>query len=151
MEGQNDIVLNDLSNFLGSNVQVDGSQHLHDESNHHEFSLPSADRGKDAVLFLVAGFVVEALVWGQCRHLRSKFNIRNPLSYAETFAGFPFSFGVFQEYYTTHEPFSKKHSGVAIIGTTATVQLPNTLSLPILYLTSIGHHVYGRSAPVSSI
>jgi hypothetical protein len=71
MEGRNDIVLSDLSNFLGSNVQVDGSQHPQDESNHHEFSLPPADRGKDAVLFLVAGFVVEALVWGKCNLFHS--------------------------------------------------------------------------------
>ena len=35
-------------------------------------------------------------------------------------SGFPFSFGIFQEYYSTHEPFSKDHSSIAIIGTTAT-------------------------------
>jgi hypothetical protein len=37
------------------------------------------------------------------------------------FLGFPFSFGIFQEYYTTHEPFSPEPLGIAIIGTTATV------------------------------
>lgn len=30
-----------------------------------EFSLPPADGGKDAWLFLAASFVVEALVWGK--------------------------------------------------------------------------------------
>lgn len=30
----------------------------------HEFSLPPVDGGKDAWLFLAAGFVFEALVWG---------------------------------------------------------------------------------------
>lgn len=32
----------------------------------HEFSLPPADGGKDAWLFLAAVFVVDALVWGKC-------------------------------------------------------------------------------------
>jgi hypothetical protein len=116
MEAQNDIVLNDLSNFLGNSVQDDGTSH-------HEFSLPPADGGKDALLFLAAGFVVEALVWGQCNVFHSEINSRSPaiaLSSANVLAGFPFSFGVFQEYYTTHEPFSDEPSGIAIIGTTAT-------------------------------
>jgi len=34
--------------------------------------------------------------------------------------GFAFSFGVFQDYYSTHEPFASEGK-VAIIGTTATV------------------------------
>ncbi|UKZ71090.1 uncharacterized protein TrAtP1_012055 [Trichoderma atroviride] len=60
-----------------------------------EFSLPPVDRGKDAWLFLAACFVLEALVWG-----------------------FPFAFGVFQDYYRTHEPFAGS-SKIAVIGTTA--------------------------------
>jgi hypothetical protein len=77
-------------------------RHLEESTRHlqegpHEFSLPPADGGKAAWLFLAAGFVVEVLIWG-----------------------FSFSFGVFQEYYTTHEPFSSNPSGIAIVGTTAT-------------------------------
>ncbi len=30
-----------------------------------EFSLPAADSGKDAWLFLLASFIMEALVWGK--------------------------------------------------------------------------------------
>lgn len=60
-----------------------------------ELSLPPVDGGKDAWMFLAASFVVEALVWG-----------------------FPFSFGVFQDYYSTHEPF-KGSSNIAVIGTCA--------------------------------
>jgi MFS family permease len=67
-----------------------------DNPNHHpEFSLPPVDGGKDAWLFLAAAFVVEALVWG-----------------------FPFSFGIFQEYYSTHEPFQGS-GNIAVIGTCA--------------------------------
>ncbi|KAF4994606.1 hypothetical protein FDECE_13063 [Fusarium decemcellulare] len=60
---------------------------------HAEFSLPQADGGKDAYLFLAACFIIEALVWG-----------------------FPFAFGVFQDYYRTHEPFAET-GGIPIIGT----------------------------------
>ncbi|KAH7393366.1 major facilitator superfamily domain-containing protein [Cadophora sp. MPI-SDFR-AT-0126] len=89
MEAQNAIILNDLD--PGSNGIAE------EETIHHEFSLPRADSGKDAWLFLAAGFVIEALVWG-----------------------FPFSFGVFQEYYGNHELFSSDSAGIAVIGTTAT-------------------------------
>ncbi|RFU72056.1 hypothetical protein TARUN_10208 [Trichoderma arundinaceum] len=58
-------------------------------------SVPPADTGKDAWLFLAACFVMEAMVWG-----------------------FPFAFGIFQDYYRTHEPFAGS-SNTAIIGTCA--------------------------------
>jgi hypothetical protein len=83
MEVQNDIVLGDLSSFLGSNVQDNGTEHPQDEPNHHEFSLPPADRGKDAILFLVAGFVVEALVWGNL--FRSELRTRSTVKLAVLF------------------------------------------------------------------
>ncbi|KUJ19832.1 MFS monocarboxylate transporter [Mollisia scopiformis] len=97
MESQNDIVLNDVSNFLGNNQDGDDQTLGEDLTGLNEFSLPQADGGKDAWLFLAAGFMAEFMVWG-----------------------LPFSFGVFQEYYTTHEPFSSQSSGIAVIGTTAT-------------------------------
>jgi hypothetical protein len=73
MEAQNDIALNDLSNYLGGSIQDEATQHLQDAPSHHEFSLPQADGGKHAWMFLAAGFVVEALVWGQCKqfHFRT--------------------------------------------------------------------------------
>lgn len=67
-----------------------------EEEENQQFSLPPADGGKDAWLFLAAAFILEALTWG-----------------------FPFSFGVFQTYYSSHEPFSSDASSVAAIGTTA--------------------------------
>ncbi|KAI0184345.1 MFS monocarboxylate transporter [Xylaria flabelliformis] len=66
-----------------------------DSMQRHEFSLPPVDGGKDAWLFLAAVFLVEALVWG-----------------------FPFSFGVFQSYYNSHEPFAGQQN-TAVIGTSA--------------------------------
>ena len=60
--------------------------------------LPPADCGKDAILFVIGAFCVEGLIWG-----------------------FPYSFGVFQEYYRSHEPFSEEPSGIAPIGTCAMV------------------------------
>ncbi|KAH6854586.1 major facilitator superfamily domain-containing protein [Chaetomium sp. MPI-CAGE-AT-0009] len=60
----------------------------------HEQSLPPTDSGKDAWLFLAACWAVEALVWG-----------------------FGFSFGVFQDYYSSHLPF-KGAGNIAVVGTT---------------------------------
>ncbi|OTA89201.1 hypothetical protein M434DRAFT_398716 [Hypoxylon sp. CO27-5] len=73
------------------------------EEGRQEFSLPPVDGGKDAWLFLAACFSVEALVWG-----------------------FPFAFGVFQDYYSTHEPFAGSPN-IAVIG---------TCSMGIMYLTA---------------
>ncbi|KAF7890736.1 uncharacterized protein EAF01_010545 [Botrytis porri] len=60
-------------------------------------NIPRADGGKDAWLFLAACFLFEALIWG-----------------------FPFAFGVFQTYYSTHPPFDEHANGIAITGTCAT-------------------------------
>ncbi|KAI1826236.1 MFS general substrate transporter [Xylaria intraflava] len=64
-------------------------------SQNPEFSLPQADGGKDAWLFLAACFVVDALVWG-----------------------YTFSFGVFHDYYQQHATFSSS-GNLAIVGTSA--------------------------------
>ncbi|KAL7916267.1 major facilitator superfamily domain-containing protein [Trichoderma velutinum] len=74
-----------------SSLSPDGTS----EHEHEGVSLPPVDTGKDAMLFLTACFIVECLVWG-----------------------FPFAFGIFQSYYSTHEPF-KGSSSIAAIGTTA--------------------------------
>ncbi|CAD0114522.1 unnamed protein product [Aureobasidium uvarum] len=67
------------------------------------FALPPVDGGRDAWFCLFGCFIIESLVWG-----------------------FPASFGIFQEYYTSHAPFSEHSSGIAAIGTT---------SLGIIYLS----------------
>ncbi|MCJ1462065.1 hypothetical protein MMC07_000665 [Pseudocyphellaria aurata] len=56
--------------------------------------VPPADRGKAAWLFLFGCFWLEGLVWG-----------------------LPYSYGVFEQYYLNHEPFSSQR-GLAAIGTT---------------------------------
>ena len=58
-------------------------------------SLPSIDSGREAWLFLASCVMLEALCWG-----------------------FPSIFGVFQDYYTSHEPFAGSNS-IPIIGTCA--------------------------------
>lgn len=63
---QHDIALSDLSNPLGILPLEDHpSPNSRPDQSDHEPSLPQADGGKDAWLFLAAGFVVEAMVWGQ--------------------------------------------------------------------------------------
>ncbi|KAF2802759.1 MFS general substrate transporter [Mytilinidion resinicola] len=97
---------------LASKETIDNNdaieQDSESQSSHgQEFSLPPVDGGKDAWLFLAACFVVEALVWG-----------------------FPFSYGVFQDYYSTHEPFQGS-SNIAVIGTCAMGIM--YLDLPIVF------------------
>ncbi|KAF5230028.1 hypothetical protein FANTH_14009 [Fusarium anthophilum] len=75
-----------------STVNFEQSVDSHDDAD-TEFSLPRENGGKDAWIFLAACFIMEALVWGV-----------------------PFSFGVFQDYYQVHEPFSGA-SGIQVIGT----------------------------------
>ncbi|KAH6850033.1 major facilitator superfamily domain-containing protein [Chaetomium sp. MPI-CAGE-AT-0009] len=85
-------------------------------------SLPPVDRGKDAYLFLAACFMIEALVWG-----------------------FSYCFGVFQNYYSTHEPFIGE-SNLPTIGTCA---------MGIMYLTAPlvmwSHRRFPRQARYSTI
>ncbi|KAI9928680.1 hypothetical protein ASPWEDRAFT_149277 [Aspergillus wentii DTO 134E9] len=75
-----------------------------EQSGLREFSLPPVDGGRDAWLCLAGAFVFEMMSWG-----------------------FPYSFGVFQDYYTTNEPFSQDKSLVSMIGSCA---------LGIMYLAS---------------
>ncbi|KAF2176508.1 MFS general substrate transporter [Zopfia rhizophila CBS 207.26] len=69
--------------------------------------LPPVDGGKDAWLFLAACWVVELLIFG-----------------------FAFSYGVFQNFYSTHEPFAGS-GNIAVIGvlTTGLIFLPSPFVL----------------------
>ena len=51
---------------------------------------------------------------GVCKHTAHR-----TVQYADS-QGFAFSFGVLQEYYATHEPFSTRPNGIATIGTVST-------------------------------
>ncbi|KAE9576833.1 MFS transporter asaE [Colletotrichum fructicola] len=77
----------------GSGVD-DNVQDNHRSSQEFD-SLPPVDGGKQAWLFLAACFAIEVLVWG-----------------------FPFAFGVFQNYYSTNAPFAGQPN-IAVIGTCA--------------------------------
>ncbi|KAI0351391.1 MFS general substrate transporter [Trametes cingulata] len=73
---------------------------LHDEDPHEGTTvqeLPPVDRGVQAWTFCLSGFVLEMTIWG-----------------------FSFSYGIFQDYYTSNPPFNKA-SGVSIaaVGTVA--------------------------------
>ncbi|KAF2443009.1 MFS general substrate transporter [Karstenula rhodostoma CBS 690.94] len=59
------------------------------------FSLPPTDGGKHAWLFLFSCFMLEGMIWG-----------------------FGSSYGVFQEYYSTHEPFAGS-ANIAVVGACA--------------------------------
>lgn len=94
---------------LDEQIELQLSANSITNNGHHqqEFSLPPADGGKDAWLFLVTCFFVEAFVWG-----------------------FPFSYGIFEEYYSTHEPFAGK-SGIPAVGSSALVGYPSFYSIAL--------------------
>ena len=77
-------------------------------------NLPRADGGGKAWLFLAGCFVFEALIWGKSIYPSGR------LPQIDIVLGFPFSFGVFQSYYTTHPPFVEHAGSVAVIGTCST-------------------------------
>ncbi|KAF4338333.1 MFS monocarboxylate transporter [Fusarium beomiforme] len=96
MRSTSSIDLRELQDDEGGLHSLSGPDNTHrSPEGHPEFSLPPVDGGKDAWLFLFASFFLEALVWG-----------------------FPFSFGIFQDYYRSHEPFAGS-PGIATIGTCA--------------------------------
>lgn len=49
--------------------------------------------------------------------------------------GFPFSFGVLQDYYITHEPFKRHTKGVSAIGTTCSVSVAYHNDIPVDMIT----------------
>ncbi|KAK0622954.1 major facilitator superfamily domain-containing protein [Immersiella caudata] len=89
---------------------------------HHFPLLPPVDGGKDAWLFLAACFTIEALVWG-----------------------FPFAFGVFQSYYSTHEPFAGAPN-IPIIGTCAMGIM--YISAPLVMFMLQRFPIQGRWSPI---
>lgn len=115
--------------------QSEPVQDFHDPD--HEFSLPPVDGGKQAWCFLAAAFCVDALIWGLI-----------PCLYATelmlTLLGFPLTFGVFQNYYSTHPPFAGANN-IAVIGTCATGVMYFTAPLIIFALRIVPW--YTRWAP----
>lgn len=99
-------------------AQLPGEQH---ESSEHqasslESSLTPADGGKAAWLFLVACWVIEAFVFGE--FMRASLRPSSRLTRGQP--GFGFSFGIFQDYLSKHEPFAGSDK-IAVIGTTTMV------------------------------
>ncbi|KAJ5407598.1 hypothetical protein N7509_001481 [Penicillium cosmopolitanum] len=81
---------------LKSTASQDSPIHCSVDENHpYGDGLPPVDGGRHAWLFLLASAMLEALVWG-----------------------YAFSFGIFQKYYSTHEPFQGSNN-IAAIGTCA--------------------------------
>ncbi|KAI5863283.1 putative MFS monocarboxylate transporter [Durotheca rogersii] len=85
-------------------------------------AYPEPDRGRHAWLFLWMGcFLMIALTWG-----------------------FPFSYGVFQSYYSTQPPFSNHPEGLPAVGTTALGVI--YLSSPPTFLVLQRYQRYRRAA-----
>jgi hypothetical protein len=86
-------------------------------------SIPPADHGIAAWLFLAGCFLLEGLVWGK----QHSFRIHRCCASASlevianaSVSGLPYSYGVFQKFYSEYEPFSSQR-GIAAIGTSGLV------------------------------
>lgn len=85
------------------------------------------------------------LCWQVLSSLRALFGVRvrsasSVRGFVDISTGFPFAFGVLQEYYSSHEPFASDSSHSATIGTVALVSGASTLCKSC-QLTSAGFHV----------
>ncbi|RYO92870.1 hypothetical protein DL764_008074 [Monosporascus ibericus] len=81
----------------------------HEDAPGQDFSLPPVDSGKDAWLFLAACWMIEALVQDETRQ-----------DLTDDITGFGFSFGIFQDYYSSYESFLGA-GNIAVIGTSTLV------------------------------
>jgi hypothetical protein len=105
-----------------SGTPADGLEQGEDAS-HTEFTLSRVDGGREAWLVLASCFVLEAMVWGKYLTIQKPPIIPFATDGEHGAVGFPLAFGVFQEYYTTHEFMSGDVSSIAAIGTTSSVCL----------------------------
>lgn len=66
-----DVALHDLAQNRETPSQLERHESGSHEQrrSHQEFSLPKADGGKEAWLFLAGCFFIEGLVWGTCIYL----------------------------------------------------------------------------------
>lgn len=74
MASNDNLALSNLGIVSASGYEEDGLQRAHSRHSQvhgQEFenaSLPKADGGKHAWLFLAGCFCIEALTWGKCKH-----------------------------------------------------------------------------------
>ena len=72
MASTEDFGLSDLSRARSSGYQEEGLSHVYsrhfriEDRSLEQVSLPRADGGKEAWLFLAGCFCIEALTWGEC-------------------------------------------------------------------------------------
>lgn len=123
----------DIQLRLRSEEQCLNSNQDHDHEQNQQ--LPPMDGGKDAWLFLAACFMIEALIWGKFQHLTQSGTSSRPNSCP----GFSFAYGIFQDYYSTHEPFQGS-SNIAIIGT-CTMVIPLIYDRDQLLTTALGRQL----------
>lgn len=106
------------SRSLEAQCSTPSDQQSDSKINPNQADLPPIDGGIHAWLFLTASAVLEAIVWGM---LMTK-TTRQEIAETNVTIGYAFAFGIFQDYYSTHEPFQGSEN-IAVIGTCAMVSL----------------------------
>lgn len=107
-----------------------------DRQEHEQITLPRADGGRQAWLFLAGSFMIEALLWGRSSIVWKKIDealsiwrVSQAHILIPLYQGFPFSFGIFKQYYMDNPPFSNAPSGITTIGTSAMVSQTDLCSV----------------------
>ncbi|KZT69303.1 MFS general substrate transporter [Daedalea quercina L-15889] len=102
---------NNRQPFREPSLSVEGTLANHaDETNIHELS--PIDGGWEAWRFVASAFAMETMIWG-----------------------YEFSYGIFQDYYTSHPPFQRYSTvSIAAVGTTSiAIQYAETILLSLFF------------------
>ena len=104
-------------------------------------SVPPADRGKDAWLFLTGCFAVEGLLWSfpfaYGTYDISLYTLLRPQWLTEMWLG------IFQDYYLSHNTFPGSGSSLAIVGTVSSVSEAPELYFSTMLTLLSGLHIFG--------
>lgn len=112
----------------------------------NQVSLPPKDEGWRAWVFLAGSFLAEFIIGGKPIFTL----IQAVIVDTNDVTGLPDSFGLFEDYYKSHEPYSHDEHNISVIGFTTLVRYHTAFMLPATFqptdnLFSTGYHVYGKS------
>ncbi|RYP16811.1 hypothetical protein DL765_004924 [Monosporascus sp. GIB2] len=109
LRGKSELDNLNVASLNAASEQPVSLRNSHEDAPRQDFSLPPVDSGKDAWLFLAACWLIEALIHDETRE-----------DLTDGISGFGFSFGIFQDYYSSYEPFLGA-GNIAVIGTSTMV------------------------------
>ena len=107
--------MNSLTESGGKEIGFSGDYANLAEGNSVVQALPPTDSGKDAYRVLAGCFLAEVFTWGKMITLLPVLAFCTLLTLSPAL---PYSYGVFQAFYTQHGTFASQTRGVAAVGST---------------------------------